>query len=498
MDKITPGRKLILDLLAKSVAKIQSAGSENIQNHEGPEMGKSIKKRKFKKEETQQRKKIKKERNMPDTKSVDVETEAKPKPQVKEEYYEPKPLLEMLEKEKHGKTNKRKESTTKNEDEIKREVKPELEEKYTLNNILEVRDIKDATIKIKTEYTEMKTENLVENDDTDENLEALRDNHKIKLPYKSLAKFSTNCVKKELDIEDVCKKVNHDFQTSELEMGSNKMPKTVNHKKKPENKNRQERHSDGNHEDDGSKTPDKKYKRKCAGVDLKKFTKEEDEILKNAMENFEKINFSQIAKDLGRSNASIRQRVDKLKTGKSWKEHRAYSLEEDYFILDAVLKHLENQPLETLNLTNSDWGEVGSQIGRGANTRTRWVRVLKPWILQHYSGTLNLDIKRPLANYLVDNFQDIKSIDWSSVCNIPDFAGHTQTSLSNILFTTLFQQTIYKLGKTREDITLEMIAEVVNAEGHPRRTLERNLKRQKEIIDYFVHYVETNHITNFL
>jgi len=452
MDKITPGRKLILDLLAKSVAKIQSAGSENIQNHEGPEMGKSIKKRKFKKEETQQRKKIKKERNMPDTKSVDVETEAKPKPQVKEEYYEPKPLLEMLEKEKHGKTNKRKESTTKNEDEIKREVKPELEEKYTLNNILEVRDIKDATIKIKTEYTEMKTENLVENDDTDENLEALRNNHQIK-----------------------------------------------RHKKKPKNKDRQERHSEENHEDDGSKTlPDKKYKRKCAGVDLKKFTKEEDEILKNAMENFEKINFSQIAKDLGRSNASIRQRVDKLKTGKSWKEHRAYSLEEDYFILDAVLKHLENQPLETLNLTNSDWGEVGSQIGRGANTRTRWVRVLKPWILQHYSGTLNLDIKRPLANYLVDNFQDIKSIDWSSVCNIPDFAGHTQTSLSNILFTTLFQQTIYKLGKTREDITLEMIAEVVNAEGHPRRTLERNLKRQKEIIDYFVHYVETNHITNFL
>ena len=70
--------------------------------------------------------------------------------------------------------------------------------------------------------------------------------------------------------------------------------------------------------------------------------------------------------------------------------------------------------------------------------------------------------------------------------------------MSNILFTTLFQMTILKLGKAREDITLKMVSQVANAECLPGRRVERNLKRQKEIIGYFVHYVETNCITNFL
>jgi hypothetical protein len=149
--------------------------------------------------------------------------------------------------------------------------------------------------------------------------------------------------------------------------------------------------------------------------------------------------------------------------------------------LDAVLKHLENQSLEMLNLTIRDWGEVGSLIGQCVNIRTRWLRVLKPWILQHYSGTLNLDIRRPLANYLAYNFQDIKSINWPLVNKIPDFAGHTQTSLSNMLFTTLFQLTLLKLGKSRENITLKLVSQVLNAESLPGSRVERNLKRQKEI-----------------
>ena len=105
--------------------------------------------------------------------------------------------------------------------------------------------------------------------------------------------------------------------------------------------------------------------------------------------------------------------------------------------MDAVLKHLNEQSLENLNLSTREWEEVRDQIGRGSHIRTRWSLALKPWIVQHYAGTINLDIRRPLANYLADNFNDVNLIDWNTVASLPDFVGHTQDSLRHIFFTVL-------------------------------------------------------------
>merc|ERR1719318_1841659 len=174
-----------------------------------------------------------------------------------------------------------------------------------------------------------------------------------------------------------------------------------------------------------------KCRKRVSGTHKRVFKPEEDQVLLDAVEQFgDQIDFKQIAKDLQRSVSSIRYRVNKLKTGKATKERRTFTIIEDKVILDAVLQHLNGQPLEMLTLSQSEWNEIGGQIGRDeVSARLRWTFNLRAWILQHYSGTLNLDIRRPLANFLAENFEDRQSIDWALVNTKPEFAGHTENSL---------------------------------------------------------------------
>ena len=82
------------------------------------------------------------------------------------------------------------------------------------------------------------------------------------------------------------------------------------------------------------------FKKNSAGRKIKKFTAEEDQVIIDAMEKCgDKVNFAQLGRDLGRKSVSIRDRIDKLKTGKLGIERHTYTVEEDFVILDAVLKH---------------------------------------------------------------------------------------------------------------------------------------------------------------
>ena len=143
---------------------------------------------------------------------------------------------------------------------------------------------------------------------------------------------------------------------------------------------------------------DKKLKRYTLEVDLK--------IMKEMVK---------LAKDLDRTYSSVGHRIDKLKTGETRKKNRTYTVEEDIIILDGVLKNLNKSSMETFKLSQSTWKDVGDLIGRGAIVRQRWKIILQPWILQHYAGTFNLDIMRPLAKYLADNFEDVNLIDCYTV-----------------------------------------------------------------------------------
>ena len=188
-------------------------------------------------------------------------------------------------------------------------------------------------------------------------------------------------------------------------------------------------------------------------------------------------------------------RVEKLKTGNSRRSVRAYTLTEDLIIMEAVLSELPGKTLERLDLpTFKEWKIVGDQIGRQErHVKYRWEYYLKTWLLQHFSGTLNLDIRRMLANYLADNFELVDGVDWPVVAHSPEFAGYTVTSLKYVFFTFLFKHTKEELGASGEDVTLKDIADVTNnryKDNFGRKIRDKTSIRQKEIINFFEDHVQ--------
>ena len=131
----------------------------------------------------------------------------------------------------------------------------------------------------------------------------------------------------------------------------------------------------------------------------------------------------------------------------------------------------------------------------------RWCYQLQPWILQHYSGTLNLEIRRMLANYLAETFESVEDIDWNEVAERPEFVGHTYRSLQYMFFSTLFKSTKDHVKLEHTEITLRKIADNANeffSEKKSIKVIETVLIRQKQVIDYFEQYVKKHGIANFL
>jgi hypothetical protein len=325
-------------------------------------------------------------------------------------------------------------------------------------------DTTPLPVKIKSEYTEMKTEDIY-----------LESYVKPEIKDNKLTSISTLCIVKNGNNKD-----------------SIKVDDNLDYKSKIKSDILQRGHK---------RECSKKHKTKRkSGFSSKRFSPEEDQIILDAIEEFgDEIDIAQIAEDLQRTVSSIGQEVRKLKAGKEKKKLvKKYTLSEDLVILDAVLENLGEDSLKLVNLTQSAWREIGAQIGKEAESlRTRWDVKIRPWILQHFAGTLNLDLKRPLANYLAENFPDVNSIDWSSVARKPAFAGHTQISLRSYFSSFLFRSVLHK---DCEDISLERIAKFANtkyAEGG-RKVLDKDLKRQQEIIAYFECFVKTKGIENFL
>ena len=214
------------------------------------------------------------------------------------------------------------------------------------------------------------------------------------------------------------------------------------------------------------------------------------------------INFSQLANQLNRPYMSVRHRVAKLKTGNSRRELKVFSETDDLIIMDKVLESLPGRTLEDLNICLS---EVAISLGRLERcVRYRWDNKLKLWLLQHYSGTLNLDIRRMLANYLADNFDSIDTINWLSVSKKAEFVGFTHQGLRVLFSGYLVRSAQRQMNLEKSKITLKDIADNANvmfSEGNctqVNRKADLMLKRQKVVIDYFERYVKKHSITNFI
>ena len=71
--------------------------------------------------------------------------------------------------------------------------------------------------------------------------------------------------------------------------------------------------------------------------------------------------------------------ISTMIVGVTTRGHRAYTIAEDLVIMDAVLKELSGNTLETLDLPSfKEWKDVGDQIGRQeSHIKYRWEYYLK-------------------------------------------------------------------------------------------------------------------------
>ena len=191
-----------------------------------------------------------------------------------------------------------------------------------------------------------------------------------------------------------------------------------------------------------------------------------------------------LAKELGRSQASLKSRLRKLQTGDLKKRHMAYALTEDLAIMDMVIPYV-SQELEG-RVPNWEWLRLAEENGQRRpcqSWRSRWEHHLRPWLLQHQAGTLNLSINSVLLSHLVSSYSSVDSIVWSEVAKMGEFIGHTESSLRGMFYSKLYKNAQRK-GKVQL-VTLKEIAEVEEARIKKERMTEAVKERQMEVIKYW-------------
>jgi len=154
---------------------------------------------------------------------------------------------------------------------------------------------------------------------------------------------------------------------------------------------------------------------------------------------------------------------------------------------------LKSNKLSELKLRFSQCAELTERLQKsGTAVQARWERILKPLLLQHFTGTLNFRVELSLANHINKNFTDFPDIDWARVAVNQEFAGHTAMSLRALYLGTLKNLTVRHLKLHNGDVTLGHVAEhcrLVYGEGKARMNFRKE-ERQHKVIDFFQAKVE--------
>ena len=225
--------------------------------------------------------------------------------------------------------------------------------------------------------------------------------------------------------------------------------------------------------------------------DRKLFSPQEDQIIIDNLchEDLTK-SINILTKKLPRTYAGIQKRIEKLQSGNLRREHKQFTLDEDLMIIDSAVADLKNKG-SLVNTQLHKKEDLSKTLGRHPESVfDRWESILKVWILQFHHKTLNLEIRPMLVNFLVDNFDSIEEIDWAKVLEVPEFAGHTIRSIKKLFHSNVMHRTARILDIKKSKLTIDQLAEV--SRGFPvlGSVLNRNLIRQRKIIDYFQSCVE--------
>ena len=251
----------------------------------------------------------------------------------------------------------------------------------------------------------------------------------------------------------------------------------------------------------------KKLRNKKTGIVAKRFTPQEDEIIKAGIEDADEgfVNITLLSKKLNRTTRSIQSCIESLIRVNGDTKKTRFTLSEDILLLKRlVIPRVGSEKILDIILQKHQYADLTKQLRKSPiAVRHRWETCLQPWLLQHYSGTLNLGVERMLANYILDNYTDFSSIDWPEVAARSEFAGHTVSSLRYMY--------LQKLNKAKNMLRLQSdqlrplhIAEYcelvygVGATG--RATTGASLykgRRQSEVISFFKRRMKELKLNNF-
>ena len=246
--------------------------------------------------------------------------------------------------------------------------------------------------------------------------------------------------------------------------------------------------------------------KRCTAV--KRFSKEEDEILFEAYisskpENSKRLPndfYKDLSNKMNRRESSLFHRLKRLKSGRLVNKQGIFTLLDDKAIIDEAVENLkEVKSLRNTTIANRD--ELAIKLGRNKYTLiSRWYYRLKPWIMSYHEKTLNLDIRVPLASFVAENFETIYAIDWDLVLERPEFSGHTVGSIRYVYLRMLhlaawhlkLHSGLVSLGQVAED------AKTTYTLGKGRNIPATTKQRQMEVIEYFENVIKKNGISNFL
>ena len=238
---------------------------------------------------------------------------------------------------------------------------------------------------------------------------------------------------------------------------------------------------------------------------VRTFLLAEDDIIKAAIAEAgdEKVDFKALAELLKRTQISIIQRVDWMKRTGGMKTRKYFTLVEDMTILETlILPRLASEKLSLIKIRRHQCMDMANQLNKtNAGVALRWSKNLQPWLLQHYSGTLNLRVERMLSNHLAETFKDVSQVDWSKVAARKEFAGHTEHSLKHC-YANLKVQVKFNLNSS--EATLQQVSdhsELVYGEGAQGnaqgRLSSKKLQHQREVIAFFEKKVNELGIVDF-
>ena len=222
-----------------------------------------------------------------------------------------------------------------------------------------------------------------------------------------------------------------------------------------------------------------------------KWQVDENERMKEALRDGE--DYKVVAKELQRDPRVVFNKLLSMKSNPNWertvKVNRGFSLEEDLLILESVIPHLKFQELSSRKcLSRADAIELSKELQRTYTVVTlHWENCIQHWLLQHFTGTTGLRIEKMVTSIVAQKYKDHQGIDWSELQRQhKEFAGHTSTSLSKVFKGCLG---FAKKLKKREEVSLLEVAESAEVFKVKMESVAKTIRREK-IISYFEKRVE--------